>query len=129
MADLEHLASEFEKLHDAMPAIVTELAVVKEWQRTHPDTHRLEAIALAVAKAATDERLHSMNEMRKQIDNERGTFITRELYDREHFRLITEVKELRAKSDNSSGEKGALELAWPFLLAVGTFIAGHMVWK
>ena len=129
MADLEHLAKEFEKVHDELPLLLVRIAVVEEWQRTHPDTHRLEGVALALASTITAAKLHDMNELRKQIDTERGTFITRELYDREHQRIREELSDLRSSRDTSSGEKGLLEQLWPFILAALTFLAGHLVWK
>ena len=129
MADLEHLAKEFEKVHDELPLLLVRIAVIEEWQRTHPDTHRLEGVALALASTTTAAKLHEMNELRKQIDTERGTFITREFYDREHQRIREELSDLRSSRDTSSGEKGLLEQIWPFILAALTFLAGHLVWK
>ena len=144
MAGLEHLAKEFEKVHDALPGLVTRIVQLEVWQSSHPDTHRLEGVALEVAKRATDQRLESMNELRKQIDMERGTFISRELYDREHLRIREElttlrttqeaaIANLRTSRDESVGEKGTLERFWPLLLSAGILaIAGiEMVqhWK
>lgn len=128
MADLEHLAKEFEKVHDALPEMLVRTARLEQWVAAHPETHRLEGVVLSVAKAATDQRLESMNELRKQIDTERGTFITRELYDREHRRIQDDVNGLRTSRDENSGEKGFLEKFWPLFLAVGMFIVGHF-WK
>ena len=127
--DLGHLEKEFEKVHDELPILLSRIAVIEEWQRTHPETHRLEAAALALANAAIAAKLHDMNELRKQIDTERGTFITREFYDREHQRIREEISDLRSSRDTSSGEKGLLEQLWPFILAALTFLAGHLVWK
>lgn len=136
---LDHLEREFEKVHDALPLLATRVAIVEEWIGRHPDTHRLEGVALEVAKKATDQRLESMNELRKQIDMERGTFISRELYDREHLRMREElaglrttqeaalanlrttqeaaIANLRTSRDESAGEKSALERFWPLLLS------------
>ena len=138
---LDHLEREFEKVHDAMPELLTRIVQLEVWQRSHPDTHRLEGVALEVAKRATDQRLESMNELRKQIDQERGTFISRELYDREHLRMREELANLRTTQDaaitnlrttqdatnatlrtsrdESAGEKGTLERFWPLLLSAG----------
>src|ERR1035441_4420028 len=84
MINVDHLAKEFEKLHDEFPKLLVHVALLEEWQRIHPDTHRLEGVALSIIKNATDLRLESMNELRKQIETERGSFVARELYDREH---------------------------------------------
>ena len=114
---LDHLEREFEKVHDALPGLLARLAVLETWQRGHPDTHRLEGVALSLAREATDSRLHAMNELRQQIDQERGMYITRELYDREHQRMQEEVANLRTSRDTSTGEKSALERFWPLLLS------------
>jgi hypothetical protein len=120
---------------------------MESWQRTHPETHRLEKVALDIAKDATDKRLESMNELRKQIDLERGTFVTRELYGQEHQHLADTVTilrsdarkdidilredmrksldDLRKSRDTSVGEKSILEQLWPFLFAAATFFGGH----
>lgn len=128
MADLEHLSKEFEKVHDAIPKLCVRISLVEEWQRSHPETHRLESFALSVAKTATDQRLESMNELRKQIESERNTFVTRELYDRELARSRAEIDNLRQSRDEGIGEKGILEKFWPLLLAAAMFLAGHW-WK
>ena len=114
---LDHLSREFEKVHAALPVLTTRVAVVESWIVKHPDTHRLEGVALALAREATDGRLHSMNELRQQIDRERGTYITCELYDREHQRLQADIASLRSSRDTSTGEKSALERFWPLLLS------------
>jgi hypothetical protein len=98
MIDLTHLESEFEKVHDALPVLTVRVAVIEEWLKSHPETHRLEGVALAVAKVATDLRLESMNNLRLQIDSERGSFVARELYDREHTRVREEITNLRQQT-------------------------------
>ena len=93
---LDHLEREFEKVHDALPLLFTRVALIEEWQSAHPNTHKLEAIAVEVARRALDEKLHTMNNLKAQIDSERNTFITRELYDREHRRMQDDIANLRA---------------------------------
>ena len=129
---LDHLESEFEKVHDAMPLLATRVALIEEWQNNHPDTHRLEGIALEVARRALDEKLHTMNNLKAQIDSERNTFITRELYDREHRRMQDDIANLRASRDTDTGvnasEKSLLDRFWPILLGVVALLLGHF-WK
>ena len=110
MADLEHLSKEFEKVHDSIPRLCVRLSLVEEWQKAHPETHRLEGVALSVAKVATDLRLESMNELRKQIDSERGSFVTRELYAHEHERMRGEYEALRKQIDSERGSFVTREL-------------------
>jgi hypothetical protein len=126
--DLGHLEKEFEKVHDELPILLSRVAVTEEWQRTHPETHRLEAAAFALANAAIAAKLHDMNELRKQIDTERGTFITREFYDREHQRIREEISDLRSSRDQGAGEQSFLERFWPLFVAVGIVILQHF-WK
>lgn len=126
--DLGHLEKEFEKVHDELPILLSRVAVTEEWQRAHPETHRLEAAALALANAAIAAKLHDMNELRKQIDTERGTFITREFYDREHQRIREEISDLRSSRDQGAGEQSFLERFWPLFVAVGIVILQHF-WK
>jgi hypothetical protein len=106
MIDLEHLAKEFEKLHDALPTLRERVSKMEEWQRAHPDIHRLEKegvataftaanIALSTAKEEIERRLLSGNKLREQIESERGSFVARELYDREHDALGQEIVDVR----------------------------------
>ena len=147
MAKLRHIAKEFELIHDALPRVLERVARVEEWIRIHPEVHRLESSTVNAVKEATDKRLEEMNNMRKQIDLERGTFVTRELYGQEHQHLSDTVAilrsdarkdidnlredvrksidDLRKSRDTSVGEKSVLEQLWPFLFATATFLGGH----
>ena len=125
---LERLEKEFEKVHDVVPLLSTRVALIEEWQSNHPDTHRLEGVALEVARKALDEKLHTMNNLKAQIDSERNTFITRELYDREHRRMQDDVANLRSSRDADTGGKTLLEKFWPILLGVVALLLGHF-WK
>jgi hypothetical protein len=69
-----------------------------------------------------------MNELRKQIETERGSFVARELYDREHSHLVTEIQSLRESRAEGCGEKSLLDWLWPMLFAIGMFVVGHL-WK
>jgi hypothetical protein len=128
MVELEHLSKEFEKVHDAFPGLIVRLAVMEHWQSSHLDTHRLEDLAVGAAKIATDLRLKEMNYMRRQIEAERGIYITRELYDREHQRIHDEINDLRTSRDTGAGAKGIVEKFWPLFLAALMFLVGHF-WK
>jgi hypothetical protein len=52
-----------------------------------------------------DHRLHEMNAMRKQIEDERGSFVTRGVYDLSQQRVRDEITGLRTSRDTSAGEK------------------------
>jgi hypothetical protein len=105
------------------------LATLKEWCKAHEKEHALEQKVEQVRYEGIDRRLHDMNELRKQIENERGTFVTRELHDRDIATLCESIGELRASRDTSSGVKNLTEQLWPFVLAVLMFLAGHVVWR
>ena len=47
----------------------------------------------------------------------------------EHDRLAAEVAGLRESRSGNESEKGMVEKLWPLLLAVGSFIAAHILWK
>jgi hypothetical protein len=128
MTDLDHLAKEFEKVHDALPSIFVRLTVVEKWQEHHPETHRLEAKALDLAKAATDIHLEHLNKTKEQLAEDRADFVKREVYDREHQRICEEIDDLRESRDSTSGEKSLLEKFWPLFLAALMYAVGHF-WK
>ena len=128
MATLEHIAKEFEKVHDSLPKLEVRLAVVETWQKSHPDTHRLERVALDIDKRATDLRLEYMNELRSQINAERGTFVLRELYDRETKRVHELINTLREARAGHTGEQTELMKFLPWLLAAVVAIVAHC-WK
>lgn len=54
------------------------------WIRAHEEKHAMEYRAIILARVALDKRLEEMNELRKQIDHERGKYLPRDLYDKEH---------------------------------------------
>jgi hypothetical protein len=132
MPDLDHLAREFEKLHDSMPLLLSRMAVIEAWQSGHPETHRLEKVVLDTAKIATDAKLHEMNELRKQIDSERGLYPTRELMDTKLAVVNKDIDDLRSSRDTEVGskttEQSFFDRYWPLFVAVIVVVAEHF-WK
>lgn len=59
--------------------------------------------ALDLAMIRLNERLAEMNELRKQISDERTTYITREAYDREHRPLIDRMSAMELQASRWSG--------------------------
>ncbi len=59
----------------------------ESWQKSHEDRHEAEARAVALASKDINRRLDEMNELRRQIENERGRYLPRDLYDKEHDAL------------------------------------------
>ncbi len=59
----------------------------EQWQIAHEQRHESEAAALVIARSDVNRRLDEMNELRRQIDTERGKYMDRETYVREHTTL------------------------------------------
>ena len=97
---IDHLAREFEKVHDAFPKLETRIAVIEAWQSHHPETHKLEGKALELAEKATAIKL--------------------ELFDREHQRVVRQIGSLLESRDSSVGEKVEYGRFLPWLLAAAT---------
>jgi hypothetical protein len=59
--------------------------------------------ALEIALQRLNERLEDMNELRKQITNERGMYLTRERFDSDHAALGQRVSSLELQASKWSG--------------------------
>jgi hypothetical protein len=79
-----------------MSKVKHERELRKLWQVSHQQLHTEEEKALNIAKGDINRRLDEMNELRKQITNERGEFLQRSVYDREHG-MLRESTDLRLK--------------------------------
>ena len=53
----------------------------EQWQVSHERVHVLEQDAIGLARAAIEAKLEGMNELRAQINTERGQYVTRAIYD------------------------------------------------
>jgi hypothetical protein len=84
----------------------------EQWQREHEIRHTAMEEARRLAAIEIERRLEGMNELRAQISNERGMYLTRDLYDREHAllrdTLDTRVKILESARANLDGRLWAL---------------------
>jgi hypothetical protein len=76
--------------------------LMEQWQHAHLDRHILEQKALDIARTGdsaaieiarldVDRRLESMNELRAQINTERGSYVLRDRYDADHATLRDSV--------------------------------------
>ena len=61
------------------------------------------ARALNLAKSEIDRRLEEMNQMREQINRERSSYVTRELFDRMHATLEDRVWKVEQFKSNIDG--------------------------
>ena len=104
------------------------LATLAAWIEGYKREHELESKLQDTSYEVIDRRLHDMNAMRKQIEDERGTFVARDVYDLSQQRVRDEITGLRTSRDTSAGKKGLLEQFWPLLLALAMLAVGHF-WK
>ncbi len=99
----------------AADGAVQERALREQWQQGHLAVHTAEAEALRVAHAGLSRRLDEMNEMRAQIDRERGEFVRRDLYDRGYASLRealeVRIRFLEAAQNNVQGRLWAIGAA------------------
>jgi hypothetical protein len=79
--------------------------------------------ATNVAKREVDRRLNEMNQLRKQIESERGRFVEREYYDQAHKNLETQVNSLdrRVSAMEGGNQIKASTIGWG-LAAAGVFV-------
>lgn len=87
--------------------------------------------ALAIAAQNVDKRLDGMNELRRQIEVERGDYVTRVLYDERHESLEQRINKLESDADRAYGSEGAMERrrasVQPWMLLVATGIVSFTV--
>jgi len=90
------------------------------WESTHMHVHELEKDAVEKALESNNRRLDEMNELRLQITRERGEYLSRDIYDREHRALeVTMDKRLKALETSRSyviGWVAAIVLAAQLLM-------------
>jgi hypothetical protein len=67
------------------------------WEHDHAHVHELEKEAVEKALESNNRRLDEMNELRLQITRERGEYVSRDTYDREH-RALESSTDKRLKS-------------------------------
>jgi hypothetical protein len=80
---------------------------------------RLEAIQATMT--ATDKsmeiRLNAMNELRDQINQERGRYITKDEHEPTHQRLESDVRDLRESRAELAGKASMTSVYWTGLMA------------
>ncbi len=83
-------------------AIAAERQLREQWQK-------LNGAAVEAARQSINLRLDEMNALRAQINNERGTYLTRDQYERERDLLREGINQrLRTLEDHSSNLQGRL---------------------
>ena len=92
------------------------------WQSTHLEVHAAERKALEIAREEVNRRLDEMNELREQITRERGEFMRRDMFDREHSTLRdgNDIR-LKALENTKSNMEGRL---WAIGAAISALVVG-----
>ena len=84
----------------------------EQYEKAHALVHTQEQRARELAFTEINRRLDDMNELRNQIGTERGLYLTRELYDREHKSLAesmdARLKILETNKSNLEGRMWAI---------------------
>ncbi len=89
-------------------AEVRRLAAALEAQARAEDLrHEAGDAKIQKASEVLDYRLEEMNNFRAQINQERGEYLRREMYDREHSALAQRVKDLEIVRGEQSGRTTA----------------------
>lgn len=99
----------------------------EQWQVAHENVHVLEKEARTLAVEDINRRLEDMNQFRAQLNKERGDYLLRHDYEREHSALADRVKELEIARGEQSG-KAAAYASLAGLVGIGAGIVLHF-WK
>lgn len=79
------------------------------WQKAHLVIHSSESKATEIAKKEVDRRLEEMNQIREQINKERGIYVLRQVYDEQHNTLRDLIDaRLKVLETNKSNMEGRL---------------------
>ena len=74
--------------------------------------------AVVVARNEINQRLETMNDLRAQINSERGTFASRELHDRDYRAIEVRLGEAEGRISKSEGNSKATMLWMGALITV-----------
>lgn len=103
----------------------------EQWQHQHERVHEVEHESLQIAKGEINRRLDEMNNLRLQITAERGEFLGRDAYDREHNvlrdQLDGRIKVLETVNANLQGRMWMMGAVISLFLSLLT-LALHF-WK
>jgi SMC interacting uncharacterized protein involved in chromosome segregation len=80
--------------------------------------------AVTLAMVRLNERLAEMNQLREQITNERGVYLTRERFDHEHATLQSRVSAIELLLSNYQGRMAII-----FALGSLAIVAINHFWK
>ena len=95
------------------------------WEKEHSRVHIAEHEAIAKAESAVNQRLEGMNELRSQINAERGRYVTRENFETVNSSVDTRLKMLENKSSNTEGRMWVIGAV---VIVINVAIALAVLW-
>ena len=79
------------------------LAALETWRIAHGREHELERDVECIRYENVDRRLNDINELHRKIEDERGSFVEKEWFERMHALLTNRVTMLEATSSERTG--------------------------
>ena len=104
--------------------IAHERELRQSWELAHEKIHALEDVARDIASTEINRRLDEMNQLRHQIEQERGTYISRPVYDSENKATDARLKILENANSNLAGRMWVF-IAVLALINLAVWFFGH----
>jgi hypothetical protein len=119
------MAPESERLHNEVVSLreYFDLKIAQE-ERLREEWRKMNDRMVEAAKGYVDAKLDKMNEMREQIDKERGNLLNRGEFTTKHDALIDRVSKIEQTLANFQGRLLVIGGVWGLIVAV----VGHF-WK
>lgn len=99
-----------------MEEVFHERELREQWQSDHMHVHELEREALDKAETAVNSRLEGMNELRAQINTERGTYATRDYVDTVNSSTDGRLRRLENSRSYAIGWVAAVGIAFSVVM-------------
>ncbi len=111
-----------------MPDDVTHLHELMDqrWE-AHQRVHETEEKSRDRAVETVNGRLAEMNNLRDQIQSERGEFLRMDTYNARHDELITRMNAVERTLATLAGRDRGVGLVWGVLLGVAGLVAGFVL--
>jgi hypothetical protein len=99
----------------------------EQWEVAHENVHELERLAISKAEVSVNQRLEAMNELRSQIQIERGSYVQREMYEKEHKALSDAIDaRLKILENGSSNLQGRMWVIGAVVIIVNIIL---VIWS
>jgi len=93
---------------DAFSTLRERIARLEEFRDRHMEVHVAERLAVSISDLSLNRRLDEMNNLRKQIDSERGDYILRDWFEKVHASLEDRIKILENGENRELGMRQPL---------------------